>query len=79
MKNHTATHLLNYALNKVFGKIQQAGSKVNSEKLTFDFTTLHVRHNILMKICLLTFNTTLIKCPPVLFEHDLGIANYCSC
>ncbi|XP_071170460.1 alanine--tRNA ligase, cytoplasmic-like isoform X2 [Mytilus edulis] len=39
MKNHTATHILNRCLRKIYDNVRQEGSRVSPHKFSFDFST----------------------------------------
>ena len=57
MANHTATHLLNFALNKVVGESSmQKGSKVDGDKFTFDFYTTNAVDTSLVQMVEETIN-----------------------
>lgn len=38
MKNHTGTHILNFALREIIGSTDQKGSLVAPDRMRFDFT-----------------------------------------
>lgn len=66
MRNHTAAHLLQYALREVLGShVHQAGQLVDADCCRFDFTHFAaVTSDELMKIEMLV-NSLILDCLPV--------------
>ncbi len=65
-RNHTATHMLQKALQEVFGKtVVQKGSKISADKLRFDFIYNGTIENAQLKIVEQMVNDNIDKCLPV--------------
>lgn len=73
MRNHTATHILNYCLWKCVGKTRQQGSIVNQHKLTFSFSleTVSIQCSFYEServVCVDSFLCNLNPSPPLLHK-----------
>jgi len=69
MANHSATHLMSFALENVLGEIRQQGSMVGDGYFTFDFTCRKVCKCYVFLVdsdvhrCLICTNTNVITLP----------------
>jgi alanyl-tRNA synthetase len=69
-RNHTATHLLHYALRQVLGdQVKQSGSLVEKDRFRFDFTHFHALDNAELAKVEDIVNNKILDCINVAIEE----------